>query len=94
MKLKKAARVLGCRESYYKMENDCEISINLVEYKTEKPWYFVISRYPVAFNSSLDWIMFESKEECLAAAEDKLKEIIESGFSKVYDNVHRPIMYR
>lgn len=98
MKLKKQAKVLGCKETYSKIENNCIIMICLLEdcllkEDLDKPWYFVVSHISqiLSYNSNLDRIMFESKEECLLAAEDKKNEFIESGFSIKHDNVHTAI---
>lgn len=98
MKLRKQVRVLGCKETYYKIENNCRITICLLEDCSSKKyfdklWYFVISNNSriFSYNSSLDQIMFKSKEECLLAAENKLNEFIESGFSIKHDNVHTAI---
>ena len=93
MKLRKQARVLGCKETYSKIENNCIITICLLEEDLDKPWYFVVSHISriLSYNSNLDQIMFKSKDECLLAAEDKLNEFIESGFVIKHDNVHTAI---
>ena len=98
MKLKKQARVLGCKKTYSKIENNCRIVICLLEdcllkEDLDKSWYFVVSYIPqiLSYNSNYDRIMFKSKEECLLAAENKLNEFIASGFSIKHDNVHTAI---
>lgn len=90
MKLRKQARVIGCKETYYKIENNCRITVCLLEEDIDKPWYFVLDHILriFSYNSNLDLIMFESKEECLLVAENKLNEFIESDFSIKHDNVH------
>lgn len=97
MKLRKQVRVWGCKETYYKIENNCRIMICLLEdclsKNFDKLWYFVISHNSriFSYNSNLDQIMFKSKEECLLAAENKLNEFIQSGFSKKLANVYTAI---
>lgn len=93
MKLRKTIRVLGCRGSYCKTENNCRISIHLLEEELDRPWYFVISHKSdiFSFNSSWNHIMFSSKRECLIAADDKLRELVKVNFAKEYDNVHTAI---
>lgn len=98
MKLRKQVRVLGCKETYYKIENNCRIMICLLEdclskKYFDKLWYFVISHNSriFSYNSNLDQIMFKSKEECLLAAENKLNEFIQADFSKKLANVYTAI---
>lgn len=93
MKLRKQARIIGCEETYYKIENNCRISISLLKQNLDKPWYFVVSHNLLIFsyNSNLDQIMFTSKKECLLAAENKIREFVKTNFSTEHDNVHTAI---
>lgn len=93
MKLRKVTKVLGCKETYSKIENNCRIMINLLDSELDKPWYFVISHKSLIFAYNSNWsnIMFAKKNECLIAAENKLKEFTETNFSIDYDNVHDAI---
>jgi len=93
MGLKKVATVLGCTESYSEKLHNCTIRINSVvpNFKIDNStWYYVIAKDMTffAYNSNLDQIMFESKEECKIAAENKMKELIELNFPNKEDNVH------
>lgn len=89
--LKKIATVWGCTESYSGRFRDCKVTISSVhpKYAVEcNTWYYVISKMGFAYNSNLYRIMFESKEKCKIAAENKVEELILANFSDKENNVY------
>mgnify|MGYP006968285255 CR=1 FL=1 len=91
MKLKKIVTVLGCAESYRGKLHDCTITINSVEPKFAleyNTWYYVIVKGTFSYNSNLDRILFESKEKCMIAAENRVEEFILANFPDKENNVY------
>lgn len=91
IRLKRAVTVLGCTESYRGKLHDCRIMIGSVdpEFALEnKTWYYVISKRGFSYNSSLDRIMFESKENCNIAAENKVEKLVLANFPEKENNVY------
>lgn len=91
IRLKRAVTVLGCTESYHGKLHDCRIMIGSVdpEFALENnTWYYVISKKGFSYNSSLDRIMFESKENCKVAAENKIEKLVLANFPEKENNVY------
>ena len=91
MELKQVITVFGCTESYCGELHNCTIMINSVDPRLaidNSTWYYVISKGGFAYNSNLDLIMFESRDECKNAAENKAKRLFEVNFLAKEDNVY------
>lgn len=54
-------------------------------------WYYVIRKGYFSYNSNLDKIMFESKERCKNAAENRMEKFILANFPDKEDNIHCPL---
>lgn len=91
IRLKKVVTVLGCTESYSGELHGCTIMINSVVpgFALENNrWYYVIRKGNFSYNSNLDKIMFESKEICIIAAENRVEKFILANFPDKENNVY------
>lgn len=51
-------------------------------------WYYVIRKGNFSYNSDLDKIMFESKEICKIAAENRVEKFVLENFPDKENNVY------